>query len=396
MVEAVPDSEWESIQHFISNSPWDHRGLVDQLSRDANEQVGGTPDSFFLVDESAFSKKGRSSVGVARQWNGRLGKVDNCQVGVFGALGCQDKVTLTDMRLFLPKEWTDDKDRCKKAGVPEEAMKYQSKIDLALDIIENAQVNKLGFAWVGADSFYGRDSYFRRSLANKELVYMVDIPKDTTIYLEDPKPSVPPRKSKKGPAPKRLRASVDGFKLEKWVEDQPQEAFTKLTIREGTKGAMKARVLHRIIWLWDGESEEAEKVHLVVSIKGKKSRKIKYSVSNAADDTTRERLAYVQAQRYWVERALQNGKSEVGMADYQVRGWRAWHHHMAIVMMAMLFMLMTKTKHQEQYKLLSASDIRILLEEFLPKRKTSKEEVIRQMEERHRKRQKDIDLNRKT
>lgn len=146
MVEAVPDAEWESIQHFISNSPWQHHSLVEQLSRDANELIGGKPDSFFVVDESAFSKKGQRSVGVSRQWNGRLGKVDNCQVGVFGALGCRDRVTLTDMRLFLPKEWTDDQTRCRKAGVPEEAMTYRSKIDLALDIIGTAKENRLGFA----------------------------------------------------------------------------------------------------------------------------------------------------------------------------------------------------------------------------------------------------------
>lgn len=395
MVEAVPDSEWESMQHFISNSPWDHRALVDQLAKDANELIGGSSDSFLVVDESAFSKKGRRSVGVARQWNGRLGKVDNCQVGVFGALGCRDKVTLTDMRLYLPKEWTDDKARCRKAGVPEEAMKYRSKIDLALDIIGNAQDNNLDFHWVGADSFYGRNSHFRRSLAAKGLVYMVDIPKDTTIYLEDPKPCVPSRKSKKGRAPQKLQTHAVGFRLDKWVEDQPQEAFTTHTIRQGTKGPMKARVLHRIVWLWDGKSPEAEKVHLLASITGSQKGKIKYSVSNAPEETSTERLAYMQAQRYWVERALQNGKSEAGMADYQVRGWTAWHHHMAMVMLAMLFMLETRIKNQNQYELLSTADVKTLLQHFLPKRQISTEEVIKQMEIRHRKRKKDINLYRK-
>lgn len=396
MVETVPDSDWESIQHFVSNSPWNHHALIDQLCQDANQLLGGSPDSFLMVDESAFSKKGRRSVGVSRQWNGRLGKVDNCQVGVFGALGCGDKVTLSDMRLFLPEEWTKDKERCQNAGVPKEAMTFQSKIDLALDIISKAQKRHMGFQWVGADCFYGRDSHFRQSLVDKGLLYMVDIPKDMIIYLEDPTPCVPAQKSKRGRAPKKLKASTEGFKLEKWVEDQADDAFTKLTIRQGAKGAMKARVLHRIVWIWDGKSQEAEKVHLVVSKRGQKSQHIKYSVSNTPEGTPIERLAYMQAQRYWVERALQNGKSETGMADYQVRGWTAWHHHMAMVMLAMLFMLMTKIKYEKQYKLLSAADIRILLQHFLPKRQISTDEVLRQMEIRHRKRQKDIDLNRKT
>ncbi|MCI0512469.1 transposase, partial [candidate division KSB1 bacterium] len=120
MEESVLDADYESMQHFISGSRWRHQPVLDQIATDANRVIGDHPDTCLLVDESAFSKKGKKSVGVARQWNGRLGKVDNCQVAVFAALGCQDKVTLIDTRLYVPAEWTDDQDRCRRSGVPED------------------------------------------------------------------------------------------------------------------------------------------------------------------------------------------------------------------------------------------------------------------------------------
>jgi SRSO17 transposase len=108
MVEVVPDAEWQSLQNFLSHSPWGERGLLDQLARDANHLIGGDTDSCFIVYESAFDKKGNKSVGVSRQWNGRLGKIDNCQIGIYGALCCRDQAVLIDTRLFLPESWTND------------------------------------------------------------------------------------------------------------------------------------------------------------------------------------------------------------------------------------------------------------------------------------------------
>ena len=113
MVEEVPGSDWDAMQNFLSDSPWQHRPILQQIGWDTSDLLGEHPDNFLLVDETACTKKGKKSVGVARQWNGRLGKVDNCQVGVFTALGRESKVTLTNFRLFLPKEWTDNKRRCR-------------------------------------------------------------------------------------------------------------------------------------------------------------------------------------------------------------------------------------------------------------------------------------------
>lgn len=397
MVEEVPDTDWDAMQHFISDSPWQHQPVMEQIGRDVSEWLGNHADNFLLVDESSFSKKGKKSVGVARQWNGRLGKVDNCQVGVFTVLGRDAYTNVTDFRLFLPKEWTDDKGRCRRARVPKEHIQPRSKISLALEMIANAKAQNLHFQWVGADGFYGRDSYFRRRLNDMGLIYMVDIPKDMTIYLEDPKPVIPAKSSNKGRTPTRLKASIAGVRLDNWLDQQPDSVFRSITVRSAAKGPLTALFLQRTIWLWDGKSSEADKVHLIIRKDiGQSQATIKYSVSNAAPDTSIERLAYMQCQRYWIERAFQDSKSHAGMADYQIRGWRAWHHHMTMVALATLFMLKTKIKHQKDYELLSASDIKHLLSRFLPQRQISKQEVIEVMKERHRKRKKDIDLHRKT
>ena len=396
MVEVVPDSDWDSVQHFISDSPWEHQPILNQIARDANRLVGGHADSYLIIDESAFSKKGHRSVGVARQWNGRLGKVDHCQVGVFAALGCHDKVTLTDLRLYLPQEWTDDKARCRKAGIPEQQITYRSKLELALDMITNAKTQGLDFQWVGFDSLYGRSADFRQAIDDLGITYVADIPKDTFIYTEDPKPFLPAKTSSKGKKPKRLQTKAKPIRVEQWLAQQPESAFKTITIRNGTKGPLVAKFLHQIVWMWDGKSKEAQQVHLIARVDGRSKNIHKYSLSNAPLDTPLQRLAQMQAQRYWVERALQDAKSQVGMADYQIQGWKAWHHHMTMVLLAMLFILETKINCRQSYDILSAADIKNLLYHFLPKRQISKEELLRQMEIRHRKRKKDMQLHLKS
>jgi len=145
------------------------------------------------------------------------------------------------------------------------------------------------------------------------------------------------------------------------------------------------------VWLWDGQEAQAHRWPLIVRRDVATPTELKYSLSNAPAETSVSRLAFMQGQRYWVERALQTGKQDVGLGDYQVRSWRGWHHHMALVMMAMLFQLEERLRHRPTHPLLSGRDIRALLNQCLPRRDTTLEEVLRQMEVRHRKRQAAID-----
>ncbi len=181
------------------------------------------------------------------------------------------------------------------------------------------------------------------------------------------------------------------MRVDDWTRQQPITAWQSVTLRDGTKGPLRVDILHQRVWLWDGEEAQAQLWHLIVRREIDDPTEIKYSLSNAAADTPAPRLAFMQGQRYWIERALQQGKQDVGLGDYQVRGWRGWHHHMTLVMMAMLFLLEERRLHQQTRPLLSGRDIRALLNHFLPWRDTTLEEVLRQMEARHRKRQAAID-----
>jgi SRSO17 transposase len=379
MAEVVPDSDDQSLQHFLTNSTWDECAVTDQVARNADQLIGGQPDSCLLIDETSFPKKGSKSVGVARQWCGRLGKVDNCQVGVFAILGSKTHSVPIDCRLFLPPAWVKDKQRCLAAGVPEEAIEFNRKHDLALQMVISTRGQGVRFNWIGCDSLYGEDPTFLRALDQMHEIFMADVHKDQHVYLQDPEPIVPPAKSKRGRKPSRLKAQTKPIQVDQWVRQQPAEAWKRLTIRDTTKGKLRVDILHQCVWLWDGKEKQAKHWHLLVRREVKGS-KIKYSLSNAPANTALKRLAYIQAQRYWVERSFQDSKTSCGMSDYQARRWRSWHHHMALVMMAMLFMLEQRLLYKDSHPLLSCSDIISLLCYFLPKRSITSGEVLRQLE----------------
>jgi SRSO17 transposase len=386
MVEVVPDVDYQSLHHFLSHSPWDDEALVDQIARDVDQCFAGDPDTALLLDESGFVKKGNASVGVARQWIGRLGKIDNGQVGVFAALSRREAFALVGKRLFLPECWTEAPQRCRQAGVPEEHIVARTKADLALELVRHARANGIRFRWVGADGGYGKDPAFLRQLDDEEERFLVDVHKDQRVYLDDPCPRRAERKGNKGPHPTRLITDQEPIRVDVWADQQPPSDWQLVTVRDTTRGWLRVKVLQRRVWLWDGEEPTARCWHLLVRQPTRLNPKTKYSLSNAPAKTSVTRLAFMQAQRYWVERALQDGKSEVGMAHYQVRGWRAWHHHMALVMLALLFALETQVEHQESYPLLSCSDIQTLLSQFLPRIGLSKDEVLAQMDYRHQQR----------
>lgn len=179
---------YQRLQQFISDSPWDENQLYREIATRANGRLGGRPDSLLILDESAHAKKGPASVGASRQWNGRLGKQDNCQVGVHSVLNCGTHSALIGTRLFLPDEWTSDEARCRKAGVPDERNDRGAitKIDLAWELIDQAVTDGVQFACVAFDAFYGRDSGLRRSLSGQRLIYCADVPVNTRVFTGKP------------------------------------------------------------------------------------------------------------------------------------------------------------------------------------------------------------------
>lgn len=363
--DVVPDSDEQALHHFISNSPWDHRPVLDKVARDANELLGGTEDSFLLIDETGFPKKGRDSVGVSRQWCGRLGKVDNCQTAVCASLGKGSLATLIDTALFLPREWTDDAARMSAVGVPRAHQTYRTKQQLALDLIERALENGVQFSWVGFDGFYGDNGQFLRMLDGADLTFMGDVHCDQYVWTADPTVDK---------TAKRMRADA-------WVASQGPTAWRRIEIRRGTKGPMKVDVLHGRVWLYQRGDERAYEWHLVVT---RQPNRLKYSLSNASAETSVKRLAYMQGQRYFVERAIEDAKQQGGFGEYQVRGWRGWHHHAALVMMAMLFL--TRERLEVGEPVLTAADVQMMLVHYLPRRNRTPEDLVDLLRRRFKRR----------
>ena len=299
--------------------------------------------------------------------------------------------TLIDERLYLPKEWTSNPARCRKAGIPEAERKQRSKSELALEMVRHQKALGLRYAWVGADGGYGKEPAFLRGLEAMGEVFVVDVHKDQQIYLEDPRPILPESTTTRGRPRSRRQAQTARLRVDQWIKAQPETEWQRVTLRDSSKGKLRVEILHRRVWLWDGKEAQAHQWHLIVRREIDSPETTKYTLSNAPAETQPYRLAQMQAQRFWIERSLQDGKSESGLAEYQARKWRSWHHHMTLVMMAMLFMLEERILQKDDHPLLSCSDIESLLRAFLPRRDIEPDEILLQMEKRHHKRQAAID-----
>ena len=376
----------QQFQHFISNSPWDHEPVVAQVAADADRLLGGQPTSCLIIDESSFPKQGDRSVGVARQWSGRLGKVDNCQVAVFGVLTDGRRHTPVDMRLYLPKSWIDDPDRCELAGIPEAARELTTKTEHALDIVRQARARGMRFAWVGVDAGYGKDPAFLRALDDAKEIFVADVPRDQRVWTKDPGLHVPEPTSGRGRPPTKQLAARASVTVEDLVRRFRRRDWTRHTLRDSTRGELRVDIAHRRIWVWNGEEPRARRWHLIVRREIGSPKTIKYSLSNAPMDTPLLRLARMQGQRYWVERTFEDAKGECGLADYQALGWRAWHHHVAMVMVAMLFIAEQRVARTPTLELLSPRDIVEMLKETLPRKPEGKEALVARINERHQRR----------
>ena len=391
MAAVVEDGCEQPFQHFISNAPWRHEPVIEQIGRDADRLLGGKPGSALIIDESSFVKQGGRSVGVARQWCGRLGKIDNCQVAVFAVLTDGARHTPVDMRLYLPQRWIDDPARCDRAEIPPEARPMCAKTDLALAMVRAARAREIRFGWVGVDGGYGKQPAFLRALDDMGETFVADVHGPQRVWTEPPGLHVPPPQSTRGRPPSKPQAAMDGIAVDKLVAGFGADEWSRCTLRESTRGPLRVDIAQRRVWVWDGEEAAARCWHLLVRREVGAPKKIKYSLSNAPADIALERLAQMQGERSWVERAFEDAKGECGLADYQVVGWRAWHHHVSMVMLAMLFIAEQRVAHQPSLALLTPRDIVEMLKETLPRKPQGKEALVAQINQRHARRRSAIE-----
>ncbi len=388
MAEVVPEADARNLQQFLTHSKWDARAVMNRVAQQANELIGDEHEACLLVDESAFAKQGKKSVGVARQWLGRLGKVDNGQVGVFGALCRGALAAPVAARLYLPQEWTDDPARCAEAGIPERERVFRTKDELAAEIIGQAREQGLQFGWVAADAGYGKSPAAFYRLTEMKETFFIDVPSDFSVYLKAFEPEAP-RVGKLGRPRQHYRTGEPKQEVRKLrvLGDTPQG--TVVTARGTTRGPLTLRAWRCVVFVWDPTQATPLRLTLLVT-ENLDGTDRKYTLTNASERTPLPRLVSQQRQRYWVERVFEDAKGTCGLADYQVQKWSGWHHHMALVMMAMFFMLSERVTQQEVHPLLSCADIEALLVHYLPRRDLTEAEVIRQMKVRHRLRERAI------
>jgi SRSO17 transposase len=325
------------LQRFIGWAEWDEAPLRQELTRQVAEQLGQA-DGVLVFDPSAFAKSGPESVGVARQWCGRLGKVDNCQVAVYLGYVSGAGHTLVDMRLYLPKAWTQDPARLDKAGVPHDRRGYRSRHQLALDMLQERGA-LLPHGWIAGDDEMGRPYWFRRRLAHLGERYLLAVPGNTLMRdLE----TAPPESSSRGRRPKR-----PWQRIEQWSASLAQDAWTTIDVRDGAKGPLVVDIVKRRVAARTPQRQEGHEETVVVVRYWDRDRqevvKVDFYLSNGTAQTSLATLAGVAKAEHRIEECLQRSKSEAGLADYEVRNWMGWHHHQTLSLIATWF-LVTETR----------------------------------------------------
>lgn len=396
MVEEVAGSEYESQQHFISNSPWDTKGLMTYLSQTASNELQPYGLVSCTVDEKAHLKKGTKSVGVARQYAGTSGKVDNCQVAVYLSLCAGKYATISNYRLYLPKEWTDDKDRCLQAGIPENEISFKTKLELGLEMIKEHIENEVHFDFVNGDGLYGNGYGFSKGVDALGKKYVLDVHNDQRIFLEKPNIAVPEQQQgKKGRKPIHAKTNIPGTSVTEYINKLRKSDFKEVKIRPTTKGWLTA-LMHVVkVWVWDESGGDAEAIEqtLVIRKPIHKKDKMKFSLSNInIEEQSIEVFAFMQAQRFWIEKCFRDDSHDLGMSDYQVRTYKGFCNHMALTSVAMLYAQRQRMDNSNELPLLSYNDVRIMLVNEIRNNVDYDcvENRIDQLSKRHKQRSKDI------
>jgi SRSO17 transposase len=337
-----------ALQKFINIAPWESDDIQTEIQAVFAEELVPTAAASAVgvvgvVDESAFAKKGIQSVGVDRQHNGRLGKEDNCQVGVFLVGVTPGGAALLDHQLYLPESWCEDtpagRERRDKVHVPE-TVGFQTKPQIAARLIrQTAVLEQVHLDWITADEEYGRNGAFLDELESLQQRYVVEVPVTTTVWTKDPATCIP-ESSGRGRVPTRpSRASVRSVAAV--VSELPPESWQALCVGQGAKGPLVFEFAAVRVWAVR-HGQAGPPVWLLVRRSLEATPEIKYYISNGDAETPLGVLAQVACTRHGVEEFFEDCKSYLGMAQYETRSWIGWHHHMALVALAHLFITLTR------------------------------------------------------
>jgi SRSO17 transposase len=384
----------QNLQHFMSHSPWQAQAVYRQVQA----ELAALPDldpahGVLLLDESAVERAGTGSVGAARQHNGRLGKIEVSQVGVFLAYVNGPLWTWVEGELFLPEHWFSPawEARRQQVGVPPER-RFATKIELGWQLIQRVAAGPLTFTTVVADALYGASEWFRAHLDWAGLAYLVDVPADTRVHLTVPEAVA--RQVKQGPhrqTPPERAVTWRGETLRvDAVARRSETAWQRVRVRATERGYLEEEFAALPVWT---EREGILTAEVLVLRRAGNGR-VSYALGNLPPETPLAQLAGLKCQRYFVERAIQDAKSEAGWAELAAQKYRAWEHHLALTVLASWFVAETKWEWARQYArdpalreqfevevlpALSMANVRTLLRATLPLPQLSVEEATTQV-----------------
>ena len=338
LAEVIEGATPRTLQRFLTESPWADQPVVDQAQSHIGLRLRSALN-VFVVDDTGFAKQGVKSVGVARQYSGTLGKVANCQVGVFLAYVSDRGHALVDKALYLPEEWTNDRERCRAAGVPHEVV-YHSQAELALGLLQHARDgHHLPSDGITADAGYGEVPSFRDALADDDWRYVVELPTNLTVFSQWAQTAVPAWSGhgRKPSKPQLVAGEPEPQNVVSVADALPAAAWRILTVAEGAQGPRQYQFAALRVW----ESREGlpDRASWLLFRRNLDGSELKPYLSNAPADTPLLQLAQVSAMRWPVETEFQTEKGETGLDEYEVRSWQGWHHHLTMALLAGAFLL---------------------------------------------------------
>jgi SRSO17 transposase len=321
------------IQFFVGAGKWDDEDVMAEVRAHVREELA-EPEGVVVIDPSGFPKKGTESCGVDRQWCGRLGKVDNCQIGVFLAYAAEAGYAPLDRQLYLPEDWANDEARREKCHVPPE-VKFQETWRIALDLLDRS-LPGLEHGWIVGDDELGRAAEFRAALRRRSERYVLDVPCNTTV--RDLEQRRPPRKK----AGVGRRREVPFRRADVWAARQPESRWERVSVRDGEKGPLEVDAM--IVSVRTKEDRRIGPEERLVVIRPVGEPRIDYALTNAGPEVLLAEIVRAQRQRHRIEEVFGAGKGEVGLDHYEVRSWVGWHHHMTLCLVALWFLCLERRR----------------------------------------------------
>ena len=316
MAERLGDANPFAVQHLLGRAVWDADAVRDELVRYLSEHLGD-PEGVLVVDETGFLKKGDKSVGVARQYSGTAGRIENCQIGVFLGYATKHGSALLDRELYLPKEWTTDAKRRKAVHVPEE-VELATKIVLARRMIERAVAAGLPAKWVTADSVYGSDYNFRIALENQDLGYVVAVRSNFAVW-----------------------AGFRQVRAKALLADVPADAWQRHSCGDGCKGP---RLYDWAVLRTNCPEPKTYSRWLLIRRNVSDPNEVAFFACGGPPATTLEELVRIAGRRWTIEEDFELAKGDCGLDEYEVRSWDGWYRHVTLSLWALAVVTVIRSK----------------------------------------------------